>query len=231
MVTAVLLAFLLGQAPQAGQQPSLPPEALGAPPLVNEAPTAYACTVDTLREGRECIFEAERASSAPGGDQASSNVSTVRQAAPALCAEAAKPPSGGATDRALAALCERMLAPATDACSLNGSAAVIDAKGRFAPEARTCYRGLSRVLQDVTMMATVSSGCCQCAAQRGCAGATGDRCYTELTRQQAAPATLACLSDKCADACALALPSAQGASPERGPRTQNKPGHGAAATP
>jgi hypothetical protein len=124
-----------------------------------------------------------------------------------------------------------MLAPATDACGLGGATAVIDAKGRFSPEARTCYRGLARVLQDVTMMATMSSGCCQCAAQHGCAGASGDRCYTELTHQQAAPATLACMNDKCADACTLALPSTQGAPAEHGPKTQKKPEHGEATTP
>jgi hypothetical protein len=215
MVTAVLLAFLFGQAPPVGERPALPREALAAPPVVDESPTAWACTVDTLREGRECVFEAEPSPAPAGAQQSSANVSTLKQAAPALCAEAARPPSGGSADRVLVALCERMLTPAAEACGLEGAGPVVDSKGRFAPQARACYRGLSRVLQDVNLMAAVGSGCCPCAAQRGCAGAAGERCYTDLARQQSAPATLACMAERCSDACTLVV-APRGATPARG---------------
>lgn len=218
MVTAVLLAILLGQAPQEGTKPALPPGALAAPPVVNESPTAWACTVDTLREGRECTFEAEPSTTTPGAEQSAANVRTLKQAAPALCAEAARPPSGGNTDRALVSLCERMLSPATEACGLEGAAPIVDTKGRFDPRARGCYRGIARVLQDVNLMAAVGSTCCQCAAQRGCAGAGGDRCYTDLAKQQASPATLACMAERCGEACTMVVPST-GAAPARGTAT------------
>lgn len=214
MVTAVLLAFLLGQAPQEAARPALPPGALAAPPVVDDSPTAWACTVDTLREGRECTFEAEPATTTAGAEQSSANVRTLKQAAPALCAEAARPPSGGTTDKALVGLCERLLTPAAEGCGLEGAAPVVDSKGRFDPRARACYRGIARVLQDVNLMAAVGSSCCQCAAQRGCAGAGGDRCYADLAKQQSSPATLACMAERCGEACTMVVPS-PGVTPAR----------------
>lgn len=228
MVTAVLLAILLGQAPQEGAKPALPKGALAAPPVVNEAPTAWACTVDTLREGRECIFESEPSSATPGAEQSSANVRTLKDAAPALCAEAARPPSGGNTDKVLVDMCSRMLTPATEACGLEGAVPVVDSKGRFAPQARSCYRGIARVLQDVNLMAAVGSSCCQCAAQRGCAGAGGDRCYADLSRQQSSPATLACMAERCSEACTLVVPSSPGAAPARAQEGGGRPARGAA---
>jgi hypothetical protein len=229
MGIAVLLAFLLGQAPQAGAKPDLSPEALSAPPRVNVAPTAWACTVDTLREGRECVFEAEPSTVTAGAEQATANVRSLKQAAPALCAEAAKPPSGGATDRALAGMCEKSLVPAVEACGLEGAVAVVDARGRFAPEARSCYRGIARVLQEVQMMAALASPCCQCAAQR--CGAGGDRCYTDVVRQLTAQSTLACMSKQCSEACTLVVPRAQGSTPASAPQGTTTPQGRGASTP
>jgi len=108
--------------------------------------------------------------------------------------------------------------PAAEACHLDGAAPVVDSKGRFAPSARSCYRGIARVLQDVNLMAAVGSSCCQCAAQRGCAGAGGERCYADLARQQASPATLACMAERCSEACTMVVPS-PGAAPARGTAT------------
>jgi hypothetical protein len=212
MMTAVLLALLCSTPDVA--EATLPPEALGAPPRADESPTAWACTVDTLRAGRECVFEAEVT---PSGStdvkaQAASNIRTLREVAPALCAQAAKPPSGGAADRELVAKCERKFADAAeDACGLEGSVPVIDAKGRFAPAARACYRQLSQVLQDTAMMATVASACCQCAAKHGCPGA-GERCHESVTWQELGSAALACLSNQCGEACSLAMPTSLPAS-------------------
>ncbi|XXF81325.1 hypothetical protein P2318_16660 [Myxococcaceae bacterium GXIMD 01537] len=196
--------------------------------MADESPTAYACTVDTLREGKECIFETEPSTGAPSADQAAANVRALKEAAPALCAEAASPPTGGAPDRALVSLCERQFTPAAEACGLEGEVAVVDNKGRFAPKARSCYRGLARVLQDVGMMSAMGSGCCQCAAQKGCAGAAGDRCYTDVARQQSSPATLACMSERCAEACTMVVPASPGAAPSRAQDGAARQGSGAA---
>jgi hypothetical protein len=207
MMTAVLLTLLLSTPDATGA--GLPPEALGAPPVVDESPTAWACTVDTLRAGRECVFEAEVALSASTdvSKQADSNVRTLREVGPTLCENAAKPPSGAPADRTLVALCVRnYTGAAEDACGLEGTVPVIDARGRFAPSARDCYRRLSAVLQDTLTMATVASACCQCAARSGCPLAS-NRCHEDVARQEVGGAALACLDRQCADACSLVMPA------------------------
>ncbi len=209
MLTAVLLA-LLCSTPDAARA-TLPPEALGAPPRADESPTAWACTVETLRAGRECVFEAEvtASTSTDVQAQAASNIRTLKEIGHALCAQAAKPPSGIAGDKNLVAQCERKYADTSeDACGLEGKVPIIDAKGRFAPAARACYRQLSSVLQDTAMMATVASACCQCAEKRGCPSA-GERCHENVSRQDVAGTALACLSSQCGEACALMMPASR----------------------
>jgi hypothetical protein len=207
MITAVLLA-LLCSTPDAASA-TLPAEALGAPPKVDESPTAWACTVDTLRAGRECVFEAEISASGSTDvkAQAANNIRTLKDVGHALCTQAARPPSGVAADKNLVAQCERKFADAADdACGLDGAVPVIDAKGRFAPAARTCYRQLSSVLQDTAMMATVASACCQCAQKRGCPSA-GERCHESVAQQEVAGPALACLVNQCGAACSLTMPT------------------------
>lgn len=218
MITAVLLALLCSTPDGTGA--ALPPEALGAPPQADESPTAWACTVDTLRAGRECVFEAEVSSSTDVQAQTASNVRSLKDIGHTLCMQAAKPPSGVAADKNLVAQCERKFADAAeDSCGLDGKAPVIDAKGRFAPAARACYRQLSQVLQDTAMMATVASACCQCAEKRGCPG-TGERCHENVSRQEVAPAALACLANQCGEACALVMPASRTTSGEPQPMKQ-----------
>ena len=204
IIAAVLLVLVCSTPESPGG--TLPPEALGAPPQTNALPTAWACTVETLRSGRECIFESEVSSSTDVKAQASGNVRTLTDIGPSLCAQAARPPSGLAPDKELVAQCERKFANAAeDACGLDGAVSVIDAKGRFAPAARTCYRQLSSVLQDTSMMATVASACCQCARKRGCPSA-GERCHESVAQQEVAGPALACLANQCGAACSLAMP-------------------------
>ena len=95
----------------------------------------------------------------------------------------------------------------------------IDAKGRFAPAARACYRQLSLVLQDTAMMATVASACCQCAEKRGCQG-MGERCHENVSRQEVGPAVLACLANQCGEACSLVMPASQTPSGDSRPAKQ-----------
>jgi hypothetical protein len=205
MKALLVSLFLLGAAPE-GSAPALPPEALAAPPVADDSPTAWACTIDTLRAGKECVFEADLSSSAPSGSQDTANRRLLQDVAKAMCSEAVSTIREGRPDATLTALCERRYTTAVDQCGLDGTAPVVDAKGRFAPGARACYRALSSVLQDVQFMATVASPCCECAARAGCPG-TGDRCYSDVSQQLASPATLACLNDRCSDACSMVLPS------------------------
>jgi hypothetical protein len=226
MVTIAFLSILLGAGPNDGSQAS----SLEAAPQADESPTAWSCTVDTLRSGRECVFEAEVTASEPDRDQAASNVKLVQGMGRTLCAEAARPrQEEDKPDKALAALCEKKYASASERCELEGSVSVIDAKGRFAPAARACYRALAGALQETQMMATVASPCCQCAAQRGCAGA-GDQCYSNLVRQEAGASTLACMKDRCGEACSLVPPaSSAGKAPASLPKSESRPGRGSAS--
>ncbi|ATB32770.1 hypothetical protein [Melittangium boletus] len=204
MFTAILL-LLLSSAPDAPDE-ALPPEALGAPPQANEQPTAWACTVETLQSGRQCVFEAEVAASTAVKDQAASNVRTLKDIAHALCLHAARPSSGLAADKNLVGQCERKYTEAAeDACGLGGKVPVIDAKGRFAPEARVCYLKLEKVLQDIATMATVASACCQCAEKQRCPGA-GDSCHENVSHQELGTNALVCLSHLCGAACSLMMP-------------------------
>jgi hypothetical protein len=158
MITAVILALLCSTPNAPGA--ALSPDALSAPPKADESPTAWACTVETLRAGRECVFEAEVTASASTDvqAQAASNIRTLKDIGHTLCLQAAKPPSGAAADKNLVAQCERKYTDTTeDVCGLDGKVSIIDAKGRFAPAARLCYHQLSELLQDVTMRATVAS--------------------------------------------------------------------------
>ncbi len=220
MITAVLLALLFS-APEGRGEP-LPPEALGAPPQTNPAPTAWACSVETLKSGRECVFEADVTPSTDTQAQASGNIRTLRDIAHTLCLDAARPPSGLAPDKNLVAQCERKYSDTSEeACGLDGKVPVIDARGRFAPAARACYRQLSSVLQDISMMATVASACCQCAEKRGCPGA-GERCHENVSHQDLGATALACLSNQCGGACGLMMPGTH--SSAREPRPPKRSG-------
>ncbi|MFY2562757.1 hypothetical protein ACN469_34510 [Corallococcus terminator] len=207
---AILVSlFLLGSTPEATPS-AMSPDALAAPPVSNDSPTAWACTVDTLREGKECVFESDATAGASSTEQDTANRKLLKDISRALCTEAVGNAREGRSDATLIALCERRYVVAADQCGLGGSSPIVDAKGRFAPGARTCYRGLSSVLQEVQLMATVAAPCCECAARKGCPGAA-DRCFADVSQQQTTPATLACLSERCEDACSVALPASTSA--------------------
>ncbi|MCE9671156.1 hypothetical protein LY474_25430 [Myxococcus stipitatus] len=209
---AILVSLLLLGAAPDGTTPPLSPDSLAAPPLADETPTAWACTVDTLREGKECVFESDTvASSTPNAQQDSANRKLLKDISNLLCSEAVSNAREGRVDAALTSLCERRYVAAVEQCGLRGTAPVVDAKGRFVAQARACYRALSGVLQDVQLMASVAAPCCECAARNGCPG-TGDRCFADLARQVATPATLACLNERCESACSMVLPSTEASS-------------------
>jgi hypothetical protein len=153
MLTVVFLSLLLGAAPNDGS-PASSLQSLEAPPVADESPTAWSCTADTLRSGKECVFEAELTAGQPNKDQAASNVRTIQELGRTLCAEAARA-GEGKPDRNLAANCEKKYAAAAERCDLGGSVPIVDSKGRFAPEARACYRAISGVLQETQMSVTV----------------------------------------------------------------------------
>ena len=155
MISVVILSLLLSAAPNDGSSASSP-QSLEAPPVADESPTAWSCTADTLRSGKECVFEAELTPAEPNKDQAANNIRTIQEMGRTLCAEASRTrTSEGKPDRTLASTCEKKYASAAERCSLDGTVPVVDSKGRFAPAARACYRAISGVLQETQMAATV----------------------------------------------------------------------------
>jgi len=196
--TLFLAAQVLGQAP--------PP--LNAPPKPDRTPTAWACTVETLLSGKDCLFEAVVEPVSDHAAQREQNVRFARQLAQAACAKAARPPPGSGPDRTLLGLCEKEFTAAADTCTLDGKAVLVDAEGRFSPGAQACYRALSDVLQRSAVMSSLASGCCRCMASRGCKVSAAS-CYVNVTRGTPGPAERACMAGACSGECGEA-PAASG---------------------
>src|SRR5262249_17102316 len=175
--TFLLAAQVLVQAPQA----AAPPLPLNAPPKPDRSPTAWACTVDTLMSGKDCLFEASSDDVTDHAAQRAQNVKFARELAKAACAKAAKPAPGGSQDKALLDLCEKDFNGAADSCTLDGKAVLVDGQGRFSSTAQGCYRALSDVLQKAALMSSLASGCCRCMASRGCK-VNAAACYANVSR-------------------------------------------------
>ena len=190
----LLAAQVLAQAPPPSPQP------LNAPPRPDRSPTAWACTVDTLMSGKDCLFEAAAEPVSDHAAQRTQNVRFARQLAQAACARAARPAPGTTPDKALLDLCEKEFSTAADTCTLDGKAVLVDGQGRFSSGAQSCYRALSDVLQRAALMSSLASGCCRCMASRGCKVSAAS-CYANMTKGTPGPAENACLSNTCKDEC------------------------------
>jgi hypothetical protein len=174
--------------------------ALNAPPKPDRSPTAWACTVDTLMSGKDCLFEASSDAVTDHAAQRAQNVRFARQLAPAACAKAAKPGPGGSPDKALLDLCEKEFSTAAEGCAMDGAAVLVDAQGRFSSGAQGCYRALSDVLQKAALMSSLASGCCRCMASRGCKVSPA-ACYVNVSRGTPGASERACMAGACSDEC------------------------------
>jgi len=200
--TFLLAVQVLAQAPQAAAPP------LNAPPKPDRSPTAWACTVDTLMNGKDCLFEASSDEVTDHAAQRTQNVKFARELSKAACAKAAKPAPGGTSDKALLDLCEKDFTAAADSCTLDGKAVLVDGQGRFSATAQICYRALADVLQKTSLMSSLASGCCRCMASRGCK-VNAAACYANVSRGTPGAAERACMANACSDECGEA-PAAGG---------------------
>jgi len=201
--TVLFAAHVLAQAPQAAAPPPL-----NAPPKPDRTPTAWACTVDSLMSGKDCLFEASSDEVTDHAAQRAQNVKFARELAKASCAKAARPAPGSTPDKALLDLCEKDFNAAADSCTLDGKAVLVDGQGRFSATAQGCYRGLADVLQKTALMSSLASGCCRCMASRGCK-VNAAACYANVSRGTPGAAERACMSNACSDECGEA-PAAGG---------------------
>lgn len=130
-------------------------------------PTGFSCTPETLLSGAECVFESAAEAAADRGAQALENRRLAQQIAEAACVASARVRGEVDPDAALLALCKEEVGPVAAGCAVEGRRPLLDAHGRFAPEARACYLALAEVLQRTRLMASVSAGCCRCLAKAG----------------------------------------------------------------
>jgi hypothetical protein len=172
--------------------------------------SGWACTPDTLLSGKDCAFESEsKVQTGPeAARQSADNARSAGAFGPKACAAAATVATEARPDKDLLAVCERDFAEAAAHCDV-GPEPLLDGKGRFAASARGCYQGLSRVLQRVALMASVTVKCCRCLAKTGCAR-SAEQCNRDLSRdlEGGAPSAAAgaCMHAKCPDACLFQAP-------------------------
>jgi len=178
--------------------PQPPPAAdphLMAPPTTSAAPTAFACTVETLVSGKTCVFEG----TSPATDPAQARTDAKRLAED-LCAQAARR-SAAEADATLIEACRRDIAEKARRCAGNG--VLLDVEGRFLPAARACYATLEAALAEVRFMDAATTECCRCAVENGCAP------VAEACNRLAARGTVerpVCVAKSCATACEALLP-------------------------
>lgn len=198
MIQPAMALVLVALAQTAPVHPTQGPLDTPAPP--DTSPTAWSCTVETLSTGKDCVFESTAEPAATPGAQEQENFKFVHELVQTACERASKRTEREPADPKLAAICVKQAKPATAACGIAGERPLVDAAGRFAPSARSCYLQLADALRHTTVMAQVSGACCRCMAAQKCAG-TSDACYSDLARAEPSSAEQACMDHACSDVC------------------------------
>lgn len=196
------LMLVLAAAPVRAQVPHPPPAAdprLYAPPSTRQDATAFACSAETLVSGADCILESESPAAAPSAAQEKDNLALAASLSAWACAAVARPPAAASADRDVQAQCEKAFKERALGCGAGGVRPLLDAQGRFAPEARACYAELGVVLASTRTQAAVTVPCCRCLAASRCLEA--GRCNADLLSGPLPAVAAACLRDACPAAC------------------------------
>jgi hypothetical protein len=173
----------------------------GPPPgPVDDSPTGFACTVDTLLSGRKCSLEFAPSESADSRQQADQNVAQAQAAGSRLCERVTHIRDESSSDPDLRQYCQKAYEIAASAqCSLGGAHALLDAAGRFATDSGPCYRAMAAVLSHVRTAAALSARCCRCAAA-ACSMAYG-QCNESILRSSLKEEFVACARSRCEAQC------------------------------
>ncbi len=139
---------------------------LAAPPQADSSPTGFACTVDTLISGADCVFEGDPNLAPAAGTTSWSTAS----ASETLCAAASRPPSEARPDAGVRSACEADVSRSLERCARPGTV-LLDPGGRFLPSARACYAAIGNALARARTLAATVAPCCRCLAQAGCGDA------------------------------------------------------------
>lgn len=141
---------------------AIKPKAPPRPEAPNEKPTAWACSVETLVKEKKCFLEAEVAKSPTPEKQARSNVQQIAALADRACRAVAVISGDAIPDKVLFPSCQKEFVATASLCTLDGKVPILDARGRFAPEGRECYRSLATVLRKTRMVGSIAGPCCKC---------------------------------------------------------------------
>ena len=175
-----------------------PDQRLDAPRHVDDSPTAFSCTLETLLSGAGCVFEGDPAP-ALGADPGWAMADAGRQ----LCAAGARAPGVARADAALQAWCEAETVKVIRRCT-DSPARLLDASGRFLPSARSCYAAIGEVLAKARTLAATSGPCCRCLEENRCGDALA--CLKAGLGRTLAAGGRACASRACAASCGPYLP-------------------------
>jgi hypothetical protein len=197
---SLTLLGLLGAAAAAAQQPD---PRLYAPPSADHTATTYACTAETLLSGSDCVFEGQAPPASDHRRQAEENGKAAAALGNQACARAAKLASEPRADPAVLAACHREFAQKASGCAADGSAALLDAEGRFGAGARACYAAMADALAKARLMAAATGACCRCLVSGGCFW-QGEECNRALASGAAMPTR--CMAAKCGDVCRAFVP-------------------------
>ncbi|HEY7724555.1 MAG TPA: hypothetical protein VH880_04430 [Anaeromyxobacteraceae bacterium] len=181
-----------------------PDPRLYAPPRADTSATVYACTVETLISGRDCVFEGQAPPALEAVRQARENGRAAASLADRACGRAARLATESRPDGAVLSACRRDFGERAAGCAADGSAPLLDAEGRFGAGARACYAAMSQVLARTRLMASATGACCRCLAASGCVR-SGEQCNRALARGAGAPS--ACMARSCAESCGAFLPA------------------------
>jgi hypothetical protein len=181
-----------------------PDPRLYAPPQADTSATVYACTVETLLSGRDCVFEGQAPPALEPARQAQENGRAAASLSDRACGRAARLAAEARPDRDVLAACKREFGERAAGCAADGSAPLLDAEGRFAAAARACYAAMSQVLARTRLMASATGACCRCLTSNGCAR-SAEQCNRSLARGAGAPS--ACMARSCAESCGAFLPA------------------------
>jgi hypothetical protein len=181
-----------------------PDPRLYAPPRADTSATVYACTVETLLSGRDCVFEGQAPPALEPARQARENGLAAASLADRACGRAARLSTEARPDGGVLGACKRDFRERAAGCASDGTAPLLDPEGRFGAGARGCYAAMSQVLARTRLMASATGACCRCLAANGCAR-SGEQCNRSLARGARAPS--ACMARSCAESCGAFLPA------------------------
>lgn len=129
------------------------PTALSSPAPVDSTPSVRACSLETLRVSRACVFDAMPTTveaAAAREKQAKTNLELASNLLVGLCRDRATvEPIEASTKVARVKACHAAVAAAVSPCGLGGEEALLDEEGRFSTRARACYESLAATLQTV----------------------------------------------------------------------------------